>query len=197
MIDVKRRLNLIFDEYNKIILLSIFLLVSIILGIFLKSTSIFVCLILIFIILFIYNIKNLIYIDKLTKKLNERELKLIESEIKKPLINEKNKYIITDHYIIKKGLKIALIKYCDIVLVYRKNRYNIFKNNSNFETIFVIVDNKNKKYKFLLSSFGLPIFDEEPFIENVIRNRNSKVLFGYSKNNINEIKRKYNFKIRK
>ncbi len=89
MIDVKRQLNLIFDEYNKIILLSIFLLVPIILGIFLKSTSIFVCLILIFIILFIYNIRNLIYIDKLTKILNERELKLIEAEIKKLLINKK------------------------------------------------------------------------------------------------------------
>ena len=73
----------------------------------------------------------------------------------------------------------------------------MFTNFGKFQTVFVIVDNKNKKYKFLLNSCQLPIFDDQPFVEYIIRNRNSKVYFGYNKKNIAEIKRKYNFKVKK
>lgn len=175
---MRKRLNLIFDEYSKNKILFFFLLLSLVFGLVMKNISIFLFLLLIF---GVYKIINIVQINKMSKILSEQDLKLIESEIKKPLIINKYKYVVTNHYIIKKGLKIALIKYSDIVLVYRKKRYNMFTNFGKFQTVFVIVDNKNKKYKFLLDSCQLPIFDDQPFIEYVIRNRNSKVHFGYNK----------------
>lgn len=189
---MKKRVNRIFKEYYKNMIL-IFLLLLIFISFVLKSFDFFMIFNLVFITLIIYKIKNYNLIKNIVETITEKELNLIENEIKRPVIEKKYNYLMTNNYIIKQYLDIAFIKYNDIILIYRKNGFNFHTFNS----VFIVIDNQKRKYKFLLHSSKFPDFESEQYFEKFIRDKNPNVLVGYNKKNIDEIKTKYNFTIRK
>lgn len=134
-------------------------------------------------------IGNHVFINKLSKKVDEKELETIETEFKNPLLVQKGYYVLTDHYIIiQQSSYIGMIKYEEVVLVYEQKLYN----GTHFSNTFVLVTNQNKK-------FYIVFFDRKQIteVENMIQLKNDKVLFGFYDQNINQIKDEYGFLVKK
>ena len=98
-------------------------------------------------------------------------------------MSDKN-LIFTEHYIIRRWSGIFLLKYSEVAQVYNKKNFDSKKFNS----FLVIIDKNGKKYSTLLSCSNFPIFDYDKTIEIIIKNRNSNVLIGNTKENKQKLK---------
>lgn len=188
---MKKRVNRIFIENKKNLILIIMLLLLI--SLLLKSFDFTIFLFLFFILCIFYKIKNYNIIKKIVDSIREEELQLIEKEIKRPIFEKKYNFLMTNNYIIKQYFDIALIKYSDIILIYKKIGFNFHTFNS----VFIIVDNQKRKYKFLLRSSKIPNLENGQYFEEIIKEKNPNVLVGYNKKNIDKIKELYDFRINK
>ncbi len=136
---------------------------------------IFYPLILIYLFKFIKTLaKQSIYL----KNLNIGDYKNLQLQIEKPIFYSKWNYILLDDYLINiKRFKI--IKYSDIVLMYK--RYRLTMGNSYYLAKYLYVyTNKNEKIKFLIKYpfFGPFIVDD---ISIVIKEKNPNVIIGRRK----------------
>ena len=144
-------------------------------------------LIIIFILKFIYFIiKQIIEI----KKIDKTEYSKIEKQLKKPIFYSRWNYILLNEYIINIR-RFKIIKYSDIVWVYKS--FGINPNTTNYlEQYIYIITKSGNKYKFLINyPLFVGPFTVEDFTE-VIKLKNYGVLFGKNSKNEKTIKKRYN-----
>lgn len=190
---MKRRLNLIFEEDSKnILLIGIFILLFILA---ISSNDIFVivfCL-LVALYLLIKKAKTLIRLNKILKSITFDELKLIEYELKKSIYTWKYHYTLTNNYIIMQGMNVGILKYADIVLVYEKSTFG----NKTINRHLVLVTKENEKFKFIIGSIDFSIYNHYNHFNEFLYLKNHNILFGYNKENIMKIKKKHKIFIKR
>ncbi len=186
-----KKLNIIFDLIshfkNAILLLFGLLIVSVLA----KSLFLAIAIIVIYIGAGLMIVLQLCI---LYRKIDSKMIELIVEEQQHPIATAKN-VTITSHFIIKEGFFPAIIEVKDIILVYRK--LVLSWNRWAFDSILVLVTKQKKKYKFFLDSSALPILDDTPYFESLLKEMNSKILIGYSIENISLIRKEYGFTIKK
>lgn len=141
-----------------------------------------------FISFIIFIVYNAIYYKNI-KKLSRNEINTLNSELKsKDAFDYKYaKVILTDNYVVSYESPVTFIKYDDIYWMYKFiQRTNGIKTNQS-----IMLKTKDLK-KHVIASMSLSTkvkteqFDE---ILNTIYEKNDKMLFGYTKENINEYKK--------
>lgn len=177
-----KRLNTIFYEKIKNYVIIVLFILTIISYIF-WHPFVTVFILTVFLCWLANKVHSIIIIKEIAKNISCEELEKIESELKNPLISDKN-LIFTEHYIIRRWSGIFLLKYSEVVQVYNKKNFDSKKFNS----FLVIIDKNGKKYSTLLSCSNFPIFDYDKTIEIIIKNRNSNVLIGNTKENKQKLK---------
>lgn len=147
----------------------------------------FVALVLGLILLVINLIKNISYKNKL-KKFTQSDIDKYDKEMedKESFYYEKAKLYLTPNYIINFGTKFNIIDYKDIVWIYPyEHRTNGIKDNQS-----IIVKDKFGKSTTIASLALITKAKKEEFDEilNTIINKNSKMLVGYTSENIKKYK---------
>lgn len=138
------------------------------------------------------NLINVFQLYRISKFLKLKELKQIVNELKRPLIDSSFRYIVTEHYIIKKSIFIDLIKIEDIVLMYQSNIYN-FKN---FRVMKILITKCGKKHKLLTGYSKFPYSEQvEDDLRNILQFLNHNILFGKTKENVDFVNQKYGIKL--
>lgn len=192
---MKKRLFKVFqiDKYGNILVG--FLILSIIL-IFCHSFFAIIPLI-ISLFLLVLLIANYFLLNNTIKNITTQDIDLIEKEIKKPLLSKPFCYYLTEHYIIIKSLLyFNIVKYEDIILVYKQK---VFNGVSLSESLILITNKKKRiimplSYHYFLYSMLTSEVTKE---EKIIRLKNNKILFGYNQKNLNKIKTEYGLILRK
>ncbi len=142
-------------------------------------------------------IANYFSLNNTIKNITTQDIDLIEKEIRNPLLSKPFCYYLTEHYIIIKSLLyFNIVKYEDIILVYKQK---IFNGVSLSESLILITNKKKRivmplNYHYFLYSMLMSELTKE---EKIIRLKNNKILFGYNQENLNKIKAEYGLIFRK
>ncbi len=193
---MKRRLSFIFNmNYKKKVF---FLLWIILIPLLIMKNFCAVFIIGVLLCFSVLLIMNYIFIYRLSKKISIRELETIEKEIHNPLYIQKNKYILTNHYIIiQQMMYIGIVKYEDIVLAFKRKLYN----GVSFSNGLTLITKENKRFEVILNYYYyfISLFSQEQVteVEKIIRLKNTQVLFGYNKKNITQIEDQYGFTVKR
>ncbi len=193
---MKKRLYLIFNmNYKKKVF---FLLWMILIPLLIMKNFFAVFIIGILLYFSVFLIMNYIFIYRLSKKISIKELETIEKEIRNPLYIQKNKYILTKHYIIiQQMIYIGIVKYEDIVFAFKRKLYN----GVSFSNGLTLITKENKRFEIILNYYYyfILLFGQEQVteVEKIIRLKNTQILFGYNKKNVTQIKNKYGFIVKK
>lgn len=127
-------------------------------------------------IILIYFIKFVYILINQIIKIKMLNCEDIEEQLQNPIVYSMFHYILTDKYIIDLR-KFDIIKYEDIVLMYKKNLFSI-NRASNFKKYLYVVNKDGKKHRFLI---GYPFCEETHNIQDfsdIISVRNKNVLIG-------------------
>ncbi len=142
------------------------------------------------IICLIVNIAKKISYNKNIKKFSRVEIKHINEELNNPNSFYYNyaKVYLTDNYIVSISLPFCVIKYADILWMYKHvQRTNGIKTNESI----ILKDMFNKSYSIASMSLSTKAKTEQfEEIMNTISQKNPNILVGYTKENINEYKTK-------
>lgn len=193
---MKKRLYLIFNmNYKKKVF---FLLWMILIPLLIMKNFFAVFIIGILLYFSVFLTMNYIFIYRLSKKISIKELETIEKEIRNPLYIQKNKYILTKHYIIiQQMIYIGIVKYEDIVFAFKRKLYN----GVSFSNGLTLITKENKRFEIILNYYYyfILLFGQEQVteVEKIIRLKNTQILFGYNKKNVTQIKNKYGFIVKK
>lgn len=119
-----------------------------------------------------------------------------ESELDKIIRYDRNHYLFTENYIIKlKFSEVLLYRYSDIVLMY-KNMNMYFGKPSGLVKELYLITKKGTNLRFIIKDYSdLIISDKKEPIDSIIKEKNSSVLEGLTKENKKIIYEKYNIKI--
>ncbi len=188
---INDRKNVIIEGLiHNIVFIIIFLIIIFIF--YPKGYSFFPFVLIIFCVIFgiIPNIKELIYLNNETNKLS----KIIQEYLDNTIFYSEGNYIITDKCIIEFDRIVKIIRYEDIVLIYKKKnweRHNIMPN----DVLFIILKNK-KEYWFYTKLRGVRSGDIETIdFSNIILEKNPNVLVGKTKENKQILLEKYGIKL--
>ncbi len=152
--------------------------------------------IILYFVMLIYIVKFIYFITKqviTVKELDLLECDEIDKQLKKPILFSRWNYILTDKYLVNIR-KFEVIKYQDIVLIYKGLRFNPCTVNYLEKHLYVFT-NKGKKSRFLISyilSYGLSSVRD---FSDIIKQKNPNVLNGKTKKNRDLIKQKYNLEL--
>lgn len=192
---MKKRLFKIFQMNKYWNVLFSFFILSVILIFFHSFFALVPLIITLFLLVLL--IANYFLLNNTLKNITIQDIDLIEKEMKNPLLSKPFCYCLTEHYIIIKSLLyFNIVKYEDIILVYKQK---IFNGVSLSESLILITNKKKRivmplSYHYFLYSMLTSEVTKE---EKIIRLKNNKILFGYNQKNLNKIKIEYGFILRK
>ncbi len=179
--------------YLKILLLSLIIFIFVI-SIILNYCKHDLVLGLIFLLfgLHIFNIMSYFSLLKKCKQIKKYfTINNIINELKNISFNVAGNYILTDNYIIDLTSKNFIIKYTDIILIYKKH---VFKRYS-IDTVLNIVTINNKNHKFAIDTDCNTINLEYKDFSDIILSKNKNVLVGKTKENKKIVKEKYGIEL--
>lgn len=133
-------------------------------------------------------------IKKFIGDLDKNMVDIIESELEKPLVQCDYYYALTDSYVIKATHPCAILKYEDIILMYKKGKFGGYRNHG-LEKYLVLVTKDNRRYEFLISTTLLTLNYKPVDFSDVIKSKNDDVLFGNTEENKNIVKQKYGIEL--
>lgn len=122
---------------------------------------------------------------KFIKTLTKDRLVEFEEELKNQLVHYKDNYILTNNYILKLSVPCAILKYEEVLLMYK--RLGLYPRSMKRNLILVT---KTRKYKFTIDSVGYNFNNPKDFSE-IVKEKNTEVLIGKSADNIKKAKDKY------
>lgn len=137
-----------------------------------------------------------VYISGISTAIKIKQLKSVEflkNELDNIVLYCQNEYILTENYIIPHLSRKKIIKYSDIVLIYKKNH----KTTDGLDVYLYLVLNNGNKEKLLINTTAIFVGSnaEPQDISKIIVDKNVNILVGNTEYNNNLIFQKYGIKI--
>ena len=142
------------------------------------------------IILTIISISRKVSYSKEIKKLDDYDIDKLDKEMnnENAFYYEKTRTYLTDNYIVNLGLPFSIIRYSNILWMYRfEQRTNVIKTEQSNKVLTNDGVTRNIVRMDVLTKKQKEILDE---IWNTIISKNDKMLIGYTKENISKMKEK-------
>lgn len=138
----------------------------------------------------LYGIIDIIFMNKLKNNF------LLKEELNNILVYCKHCYILTEKYIILYFGKLKIIRYEDIILLYKK-KGGANGSGEGYRKYLSIITRNGKKFSTLIGTTGVWDGDGQPIdFSDTILKKNKDVLIGKTKENKKIILEKYNIKIK-